>query len=194
MIDKKYIKYDTADNEPYVDMEDVYKLFNIKTPYSKWIKRQFKLFELRAYMDYWDKQMESTGGRPKTKYFCLLNQANLIYQREKLNSTIGFNNIKELVFFESLEEILLAADLIYKHMGIIYQYQILKYKVDCCIPDLKLVIEFDEEHHDGKTQKQKDSHRQKKIEQEGFNFIRIKEGSENVGIGNVIKYVIKAWG
>ena len=74
---------------------------------------------------------------------------------------------------------------------ILYQYAILNYRVDCYIPTLCLCIEYDELHHNSDSVKKRDKKRQKEIElSKEYHFIRVNEGSEDKGIGLIIKKAI----
>lgn len=64
---------------------------------------------------------------------------------------------------------------------IIPQFSVLdKYRIDWYIPDLKIAIEFDEDHHDNPTNYELDSIRQKEIEKElGCVFLRFSQKYHN---------------
>lgn len=65
-----------------------------------------------------------------------------------------------------------------------------KYIVDFYIPQLELVIEYDEKHH--KKQIKDDKIRQEYIEEKlGVQFIRVNEGKELQGLNQVIKLLLK---
>ncbi|GEK91246.1 DUF559 domain-containing protein [Alkalibacterium kapii] len=119
---------------------------------------------------------------------------------EKINKLISFAKIhglkkeylevfpiKEKNFEEMLKDSLI--DIVEIHQ----QFNIDKYYVDFYIPQLKLVIEYDEKHH--VKQIEKDKLRQKVIEEKlQVEFIRVKEGQEMKGLNLIIKDLLKKKG
>lgn len=70
------------------------------------------------------------------------------------------------------------------------QFKVDKYIVDFYIPEVGLVIEYDEKHHI--KQIDEDEERQKYIEGRlGVEFIRVNEDEELYGLNHVIKYLMK---
>ncbi|NMB18431.1 MAG: DUF559 domain-containing protein [Erysipelothrix sp.] len=95
-----------------------------------------------------------------------------------------FVPIKERRFGEMLKKPLEGIVDIYD------QYKVDKYIVDFYIPQLELVIEYDEKHH--KKQIKDDKIRQEYIEEKlGVQFIRVNEGKELQGLNQVIKLLLK---
>lgn len=72
------------------------------------------------------------------------------------------------------------------------QYRVDKYIVDFYLPDVSLVIEFDEKHH--KKQLKEDQERQRFIEGElKVKFIRVKEDFELEGLNSILKHLFKMY-
>ena len=72
---------------------------------------------------------------------------------------------------------------------VIPQYIVGDYRVDFYIPDLNLVIEYDEEHH--AQQLLDDELRERFIKKEiNCDFIRVEKGNEVEGLNQIIKYVM----
>jgi len=189
MIDDKYIIKD-GDME-IVDMAIIHKQLNIKHLFRNWISNNIKRFDLIENADYWRKELNSTGGRPPVTYEFLLENAIVVIQREKLNAVIGSNNRKEFCFFSKLETILIGADLLWQNK-IIYQHRVLSYRIDAFIPYCNLCIEYEETYHNKSSVANRDTERKKEIELEGdYYFIRVREGKEEEGIGEIIKYLIE---
>jgi|SRR5690625_1283233 len=95
-----------------------------------------------------------------------------------------FVPIKERRFGEMLKNSLEGIVDIYD------QYKVDNYIVDFYIPQLELVIEYDEKHH--KKQIKDDKIRQEYIEEKlGVQFIRVNEGKELQGLNQVIKLLLK---
>jgi very-short-patch-repair endonuclease len=94
--------------------------------------------------------------------------------------------LKEVNFFTSLEDFLVLYNL-----DLIRQYQILSYRVDCYIPKINLIIEFDEEHH--KYNIELDKKRESKIKNKlKCQFIRCKS-SDSIGynLGIISLFILK---
>lgn len=68
------------------------------------------------------------------------------------------------------------------------QYRIDNYRVDFYSKEFNLVVEYDENGHN--YRQNEDKIRQKHIENKlGCHFIRVKEGQESVGLGEIVKYL-----
>lgn len=73
---------------------------------------------------------------------------------------------------------------------IFMQHRVEGFIVDFYLPEISLVIEYDEKHHD--KQIEEDRVRQKLIEKEmNVQFIRVNEGEELQGLNYIIKYLLK---
>ena len=71
-------------------------------------------------------------------------------------------------------------------LTIIKQHKCLGYMIDFYLPEVKIAIEYDEEHHDYYRNRIKDIRRQYLIENElGCKFIRVKKGNEGSGMANI---------
>ncbi|GGA69493.1 DUF559 domain-containing protein [Ornithinibacillus halotolerans] len=116
---------------------------------------------------------------------------------EEFNNLINFaqtNGVKkEFLVFVPIKERRFGEMLKNSLEGIvdIYdQYKVDNYIVDFYIPQLELVIEYDEKHH--KEQIKDDKIRQEYIEEKlGVQFIRVNEGKELQGLNQVIKLLLK---
>lgn len=96
---------------------------------------------------------------------------------------LTFVPIKERKFGEMLKSSLEGILDIYSQFGVE------KYIADFYIPDLKLVIEYDEKHH--RKQIESDKIRQKFIEDKlGVQFIRVNEGDELEGLNRILKFLL----
>ncbi len=92
--------------------------------------------------------------------------------------------IKEREFGELLEKSLKGI------VEVISQYRVDKYTVDFYLPDVSLVIEYDEQHH--KKQLDEDQERQRFIENDlNVKFIRVKEDFELEGLNSILKHLFK---
>lgn len=173
-----------------MSMRDMYNFFEYKTKYVNWIDRYIKKLKLKEGVDYFKEMKESTGGRPSCNHMFTLDLGEFVFQRETFKMCFGGNK-KEYVFFSQLEEVLSHSKLL-SRPHVLYQYKILEYRVDCYFPDYNICIEYDEIYHNAERQKKKDAQRQARIELEGdYTFIRVKEGQENKGIGEIIKELVK---
>ncbi|WP_047984316.1 DUF559 domain-containing protein [Ornithinibacillus californiensis] len=116
---------------------------------------------------------------------------------EEFNNLIKFAQIngvkKEFLIFVPIKERRFGEILNNSLEGIVdiyYQYKVDNYMVDFYIPQLELVIEYDEKHH--KKQIKVDKIRQEYIEELlGVQFIRVNEGKELQGLNQVIKLLLK---
>lgn len=119
------------------------------------------------------------------QYFKEFNNLNNYAKTSGINKNfLTFVPIKEREFGEilkgTLEEI----------VAIYVQFRVERYIVDFYIPELYLVIEYDEKHHT--KQIESDEVRQKFItEKLGVQFIRVNEGEELLGLNRVIKFLLK---
>lgn len=95
-----------------------------------------------------------------------------------------FIPIKEQQFRKMLKSTLDGITDIYK------QFKVEKCIVDFYLPEVGLVIEYDEKHH--KKQIDEDAERQKFIERRlGVEFIRVRVDEEFYGLNRVIKFLMK---
>lgn len=92
---------------------------------------------------------------------------------------------KEIEFLDSLEDALKPFNI----QGI-RQYNVLSYRIDYYIPDLKIAIEFDENNHKNYAY-EKHEGRQMQIEKVlGCRFIRVSdENTDSYNVGLVIKNI-----
>lgn len=89
---------------------------------------------------------------------------------------------KEIGFAKVLEDITKSITVFEQ------QYSVDKYRVDFYSKDFNLVVEYDENGH--KYRQDEDELRQKHIENKlRCHFIRIKEGQESIGLGEIVKYL-----
>ncbi|GAB3807449.1 DUF559 domain-containing protein [Virgibacillus kimchii] len=96
-----------------------------------------------------------------------------------------FLPIKERRFGEMLNNTLEGI------VDVYYQYKVDNYIVDFYIPELELVIEYDEKHHE--KQIKDDKIRQENIEEKlGVQFIRVNEEKEFQGLNQVIKFLLRS--
>src|SRR4051812_26315772 len=65
----------TDQRKQLVDMEELYEALEVKTPFHKWIYRRIDNGGFEENEDFWTFLSESQGGRPKTKYYFLLDAA-----------------------------------------------------------------------------------------------------------------------
>ncbi|MEL7295977.1 MAG: DUF559 domain-containing protein [Pseudomonadota bacterium] len=87
------------------------------------------------------------------------------------------------------------------HLEIIQQYHIGDYFVDFYIPSCNIVIEYDERHHNTKTQKEKDKKREVEVsrllseKEDDKNFkvkwVRVDEGFEVLGLRKVMGAILE---
>lgn len=91
---------------------------------------------------------------------------------------------KENGFGKMLEDVTKSITLFEK------QYDIDNYRVDFYSKEFNLAVEYDEDRH--KYRQDEDELRQKHIENKlGCHFIRVKEGQESIGLGEVVEYLFK---
>lgn len=75
---------------------------------------------------------------------------------------------------------------------VIAQFQVGSYFVDFYLPKQKLIVEYDENHHNNKQKMELDRIRQEFIEGKiNIYFIRVKEGEEIQGLNRILKYVFR---
>ncbi|WP_174615157.1 DUF559 domain-containing protein [Virgibacillus ihumii] len=119
------------------------------------------------------------------QYFEEFNRFMTFAKANRVNKNfITFVPIKEHKFCEMLKGSLKGIVDIYP------QYRVNKYIVDFYIPQLELVIEYDEKHH--VKQIMDDETRQKFIEGKlGVQFIRVNEGEEFNGLNRVFKFIME---
>ncbi|TXL61098.1 DUF559 domain-containing protein [Cerasibacillus terrae] len=111
----------------------------------------------------------------------LMNFAN---ENGTCKEFLVFIPIKEQQFGKMLESTLDGIVDIYT------QFKVEKYIVDFYLPEVGLVIEYDEKHH--KNQFDEDTKRQKFIEGRlGVEFIRVNEDEEFNGLNRIIKFLMK---
>ena len=73
------------------------------------------------------------------------------------------------------------------------QYRIGKYYADFYLPELNLVIEYDESHHSKPKYQESDKNRQKQIEQNHkVSFIRVRQNEEISALNRVLRIYFKA--
>lgn len=112
------------------------------------------------------------------------NIFNLILNRlfKSKKNIIGFAHNKEIRFRE-----ILSGCLRQLNYEVIYQYNILKYRIDIYIPKLNIAIEYDENNHNTYTYEEQEL-RQRIIEKElNCEFIRV---SDDYSIGDAIGIVL----
>lgn len=94
-------------------------------------------------------------------------------------------NRKEIVFKE------LIFGLLENITPVIHQYKCGSYYLDFYLPEKKIVVEFDEFHHNKSNSIRRDKKRQAIIENElGARFIRIKEKQEIQGLNLLLKTIL----
>lgn len=122
----------------------------------------------------------------KGQYFGEFNNLiNFVQSNGVKKNFLVFVSIKERRFGKMLNNSLEGIVDVYN------QYRVDNYIVDFYIPELKLIIEYDEKHH--KKQIKEDEIRQEYIEKKlGVRFIRVNEGEEFRGINQVIKTLLKS--
>lgn len=92
--------------------------------------------------------------------------------------------------FDSSYEMMAAIILIYNGVRCSFQYRVLNYQCDICIPDWNVIIEIDGERHSGR--RDEDNVRDKKIIAklgEDWNIIRIKTELLDMKAENLIKAI-----
>lgn len=73
------------------------------------------------------------------------------------------------------------------NLTVIHQFSIGKYFIDFYIPEIRLAIEYDEEHHKYNRNKESDIERQEFLEKIlKCKFVRVKKGNEGSGIANIL--------
>ncbi|WP_164670460.1 DUF559 domain-containing protein [Virgibacillus doumboii] len=115
---------------------------------------------------------------------------------EEFNNLINFTNAngvsKEFLVFIPIKERKFGKMLKSTFDGVVdiyTQFKVEKYIIDFYIPEVRLVIEYDEKHH--KKQIVNDRMRQKFIEEKlGVEFIRVNEGEELYGLNRIIKFLM----
>lgn len=116
---------------------------------------------------------------------------------EEFNKLINFSNkngaYRELLVFIPIKEQRfgkMLKDTLEGIVDIYTQFKVEKYIVDFYLPEVGLVIEYDEKHH--KKQIDEDTERQKFIEGRlGVEFIRVNEDEEFNGLNRIIKFLMK---
>ena len=80
---------------------------------------------------------------------------------------------------------------------LVRQYAVMGYRVDFYLPEINLMIEFDEKHHDYGVNKHNDAKREIEIksyfksmdEEEEVKIIRVKEGREIESLRDIVSYM-----
>ena len=120
----------------------------------------------------------------KGQYFEEFNKFFLFIRTNGINKEfLNIIPIKERRFEELLIKSL--ADIV----EVIPQYRVDKYIADFYFPQLRLIVEYDEEHHS--KQQEADQKRQRFLEEEfNLNVIRVKEGFELEGLNSILKCIL----
>jgi len=132
---------------------------------------------------------------PESDVSMLIQKSRTVTETFK-SDLINFLNLKDKFVFSSKEiEFFSALQTVLKPMNIELetQFNVLDYRIDGYIKEFNLAIEYDENHHNSKTNKMNDSIREKKIKNYlKCNFIRVKENESNYhNIGIVIDRIFK---
>lgn len=92
--------------------------------------------------------------------------------------------------FDSSDEMMAAVILCYNRINAIYQYKVLRYQCDICIPEWKVIVEIDGDVHTSK--RERDKYRDIEIIKElgeGWNIIRIKAELIEMKAENLVKAI-----
>jgi very-short-patch-repair endonuclease/phage anti-repressor protein len=189
----------TKDGQQYVSAREIHKKIGMIRSFSNWIKETTTRAMLEDGKDFIIYLGESTGGRPAIECLLTIPSAMLILMISKTSSKslviykeladiLGVNVVqvkrtrKELLFEIDLCEILSGIT------KIIPQYRVLNYMVDFYLPDINIVIEYDEASH--KYYRNEDK-RQSDIENYlQCQFIRVNAGQELIGLNKIYKVVL----
>ena len=112
----------------------------------------------------------------------LIANSEKVIDKESIIKELGIENpiilktIKEIDFGLILKEYCKNLKIKLTH-----QYSIKGYLIDFYLPDLKIGIEFDENYHSSKKQREKDIIRKEIVESNNITIIRINEKSYNIG-------------
>lgn len=149
---------------------------------SQHIKRQISKHDFIEGLDFTAEIDLSSKSRRKPKvYQFTLEAASMVFANSSNGTITKFNERKEEVF----SELLYSA---FPLENIIKQYPVKNKRLDFYLPKHNLAIEYDEKYH--KYQYIEDLERQTNIESLlGCKFIRIKEGSEGLGLIQVYEYL-----
>lgn len=94
--------------------------------------------------------------------------------------------------FDSSYEMMAAIVLIYHGVRCSFQYKVLRFQCDICIPDWKIIIEIDGERHT-RTRREEENIRDKKIlaelGEEEWNIIRIRTDLLDMKAENLLKAI-----
>jgi len=188
-----------SNNKDLISAKELYLELGIKRKFSNWIKQSIEHTLIEVDKDYVTIKMKSTGGRPSVDYLLTIESAMrlIIFCRKtkkgielykELSNYIGRDVIQ---MQRTRKELLFEINIIDALAGItkiIPQYSVLNYKVDFYLPELNIVIEYDEKNH---IYYKNDKKRQTDIENYlQCHILRIHEGFELVGLNKIYKIVL----
>jgi len=193
-----------ADETVWMTQKSIAELFQkgVNT-INEHIKNILKNLEKENCLKYYT--LEKNEGLRKVKRNILHYNLDVIFNIaikgkyfEEFNKLMNFANkngaCKEFLLFIPIKEQQFGKMMKSTLDGIVdiyTQFKVEKYIVDFYLPEVGLVIEYDEKHH--KKQIDEDEERQKYIEEMlGVQFIRVNEGEELQGLNQVIKFLLKS--
>ena len=186
------------DNKYFVSAKDLHVQLGIKKAYSAWIKANLERAMLEEEKDYTVLKLESTGGRPSFDYILQLQSAMVICSMMFSTNKQAVIIYKELsvilgedvyIIPRTRREILFEINLVELLKDVVKietQYSVLNYTVDFYIPELNLVIEYDEKWHNQYIEQDK-KRENEIIDALNCDFIRVLEGDEIKAINKILK-------
>ena len=186
------------ENHHFVSAKDLHIQLGIKKAYSSWIKANLERAILEEEKDYTVLKLESTGGRPSFDYILQLQSAMVICSMMFSTNKQAVIIYKELsvilgedvyIIPRTRREILFEINLVELLKDVVKietQYSVLNYTVDFYIPELNLVIEYDEKWHNQYLEQDK-KREDEIIDALNCDFIRVLEGDEIKAINKILK-------
>ena len=186
------------ENHHFVSAKDLHIQLGIKKAYSAWIKANLERAMLEEEKDYTVLKLESTGGRPSFDYILQLQSAMVICSMMFSTNKQAIIIYKELsvilgedvyIIPRTRREILFEINLVELLKDVVKietQYSVLNYTVDFYIPELNLVIEYDEKWHNQYIEQDK-KRENEIIDALNCDFIRVLEGDEIKAINKILK-------
>ena len=192
-----------------VDAREIYNFIEVKSRFNDWVKNSIEAIEAIECIDFYLKKGESNGGRPSIEYDLTLDTAILfcsMYLRSSKKAAEAYKYLSGIKGHSIIIEPRTRKELLFEMTlnglfegitEIIPQYSVLNYRVDFYLPQIGLVIEYDEKYHSSYVLN--DKKRQDEIKKHlNCEFIRISECEEIAGLNRVNKYIIfemllKSW-
>lgn len=199
--------------ELYINFSELCKKMKLKNSSARLIQNGIKPKKIKVKTNSGIQEMNFI--KKEDACFFVATTRKPIAEKKGIIKMINFErfNKKNLLkknleneFFDKLKTILFVLD---ENISFLREFKIKNYRVDLFIPDYGLIIEYDEYHHKAKIEsdKKRESEIKKIIMEDyeiepnsdlciednrllGVNFIRVKQGKEFEGIGEVIKQCV----